>query len=158
MSELFKIWIDRLKGGRTQKIEESLDPAFLGPEEEELHFRSKVDIKGEAYLTDAHLIVHLKARCQALMPCSICNEMIQVELKNDNFYHTQPIEEIAGAVFDFSELLREALLLELPKAVECNKGNCAQRATMAPYLRAEKRKEKTTYFPFAHLDDNEEKK
>lgn len=153
MQEPFKIWIDRLKGGRTQKIEEALDPAFLGPDEEELQFKAKVYVKGEAYLTDDHLIVHLKAHCKASMPCAVCNQMTEVELRDDNFYHTQPIEEIPSAVFDFSELLREALLLELPRTAECNQGKCPERTTMTPYLRAEERKDKTTYLPFADLDD-----
>lgn len=149
----FKILIDRLKGGHTQKIEEALDPAFLGPDEPELRFKKKVSVKGEAYLTDSHLIIHLKAATQFSMPCAVCNEMIDSDLKVDNFYHTEPIEEIPSAVFDYSEALREALLIELPRTVECNRGKCPQRATMAPYLRSEVRTDKTTYFPFADMDD-----
>ncbi len=149
----FKILIDRLKGGHTQKIEEDFDPSFLGPDEPDLRFPKKVRVKGEAYVTDAHLIIHLKAETQVSMPCAICNQMIGADLKVDSFYHTEPIEEIPSAVFDPSEALREALLIELPKTVECNGGNCPERATMAPYLRPEARKEKTTYFPFADLND-----
>lgn len=149
----FKILIDRLKGGQTQKIEEALGPEFLGPEEPELRFPDKVRVKGEAYLTDAHLIIHLKAATKASMPCAVCNEMIDCNLSIDNFYHTVPIEEIPSAIFDFSEALREALLIELPRTVECNQGNCPNRATIKPYLRSEVRTDKTTYFPFADMDD-----
>lgn len=152
MSESFRILIDRLKGGLTQKIGEAVNPSFLGPDEPELRFKEKVDIKGEAYLTDDHLIIHLKAKTRVFMPCAVCNEMIDKELKIDNFYLTQPIEEIRGACFDFSEPLREALLIELPKVVECNNGNCPERSTIAPYLRPENRQEKTTYFPFEDLN------
>ncbi len=152
MSESFKIWIDRLKGGRTEKIEEALDSSFLGPEEPELRFGGKAFVKGEAYLTDTHLIIHLKAHCTVSMPCAVCNQMTQVELRDDNFYYTQPMEEIEGALFNYSEALREALLLQLPRTVECHQGKCPERSTMTPYLRSETRKEKTTYFPFADLD------
>lgn len=148
----FKILIDRLKGGHTQKIEEALESTFLGPAESELQFPGKVSVKGEAYLTDDHLIIHLKARTKASMPCAICNEMIQIELKVDNFYHTEPIEEIPSAIFDYSELLREALLIELPRTVECNQGNCSQRATIKPFLRSEARADTTKHFPFADMD------
>lgn len=148
----FKILIDRLKGGQTLKIEESLDPAVLGPNEPELHFNQKVIVKGEAYLTDAHLIIHLKASTSALMPCAVCNEMIKTDLKVDNFYHTEPIEDIPSAVFDYSEALREALLIELPRTVECNGGKCPERGIIAPFLRAETRADKTTHFPFADMD------
>ncbi len=150
MTELFKIWIDRLKGGTTQKIEENLDPSFLGPNEPELRFAFKVHVKGEAYLTNAHLIIHLKAQTKISMPCAICNEMIDTGLKVDNFYHTEPIEEISGACFDYAQVLREALLIELPKTIECNGGNCPERIAMEPYLRP-KTRGKTTYFPFDHL-------
>ena len=153
MSSSLKILIDRLKGGQTQKIEEKLEPNFLGPDEEELHFKAKVEVKGEAYLTDGHLIIHLKASTEVVMPCAVCNRMIGADLRVDNFYHTEPIEEIKGAIFDPSDALREALLIELPKTVECKKGNCPERAAITPFLRPNARKEKTTYFPFADMDD-----
>lgn len=154
MSEPFKILIDRLKGGRIEPIDEAYDPSFFGVEEPELRFPSKVNVKGEVYLTDDHLILRLKAKASALMPCAICNQMIQVELKVDDFYHAQPIEEISGAIFDFSEPLREALLIELPKYVECKGGKCPERAILTPYLRPEAAPEKTTHFPFADIDLN----
>jgi uncharacterized metal-binding protein YceD (DUF177 family) len=152
MSDPFIILIDRLKGGHSQKIEGSFSPAFLGLEEPDLRFTSQVMVKGEAYLTDAHLIIHLKASTKATMPCSVCNQMIETDLKVENFYHTEPVEEIRGAKFDYSEALREALLIELPRTVECNQGKCPERASMAAYLRSEKRADKTTYFPFADID------
>jgi uncharacterized metal-binding protein YceD (DUF177 family) len=155
MNSAFKILIDRLKGGLTQKIEEGLAPGFLGSDEPELQFRSKVHVKGEAYLTDEHLVIHLKAHTKIFMPCAICNQMIEVPLEVDNFYHTQPIEEIPSAVFDYSEALREALLIELPKIVECNSGSCPARENLQPFLRSQQRSENTTYFPFADMDKTE---
>lgn len=148
----FKILIDRLKGGHTQKIEETLDPGFLGPNEPELRFAEKVGVRGEAYLTDDHLILHLKAATKAVMPCAVCNEWVEVHLKVDNIYHTEPIQEIPTAIFDYSETLRESLLIELPKTVECNRGNCSQRAALKPFLRSETRADTTTHFPFADLE------
>lgn len=145
----FKILIDRLKGGQTQKIDLREDPRFLGPDEPELKFKSEVTAKGETYLTDEHLIVRLKAATMVLMPCAICNEMIEVKLKVDNFYHTEPIEEIKGAIFDFSEALREALLIELPRTVECNGGKCSGRDFMTPFMKSMKDR---THFPFADMD------
>lgn len=152
MSDPFIILIDRLKGGQSQKIEGAFNPEFLGADEPDLRFTSKVTVKGEAYLTDGHLIVHLKASTKVAMPCAVCNQMIETELKVENFYHTEPVEEIRGAKFDYSEALREALLIELPRTVECNQGKCPERASMASYLRSEKRADKTTYFPFADMD------
>src|SRR6185295_14428092 len=94
----FHILIDRLKAGATQKIEECFDPSCLGPNEPELHFNTKVDVKGEAYVTDTHLIIHFKAKTKVTMPCAICNEMIDTDLKVDNFYHTESLEDIPSAI------------------------------------------------------------
>jgi uncharacterized metal-binding protein YceD (DUF177 family) len=152
MDEPFKIWIDRLRGGHTQKIAEIVDPAFLDVEEADLRFESPVAVQGEAYVSEDQLILRLKAATKAVMPCAICNQITQTEVKIENFYHTQPTEEIPGAIFDFREALREALLIELPQYIECSGGKCPERPAIAPYLRSEKRAEKPTYFPFKDID------
>jgi hypothetical protein len=56
-------------------------------------------------------------------------------------------------VYDLKEDLREALLIELPRTVECNQGNCSERGTLAPFLRSEKQSLHPTHFPFAGLDE-----
>lgn len=151
MSE-FVILIDRLKGQANHKIDLKVEPAFLGPEEDELKFSHPVTVKGEAYMTDAHLILHLNAATVIQMPCSVCNEMIDVDLKIDNFYHTEPVEDIKGAIFDFREALREALLIELPRTVECNGGKCSERESIKPFMKPEDKER--THFPFADMDND----
>ncbi len=146
----FKILIDRLKGGQTHQIEEMADPTFLGPDEPELQFKAKVFAKGEAYLTDDHLIIHLKAATTVSMPCAVCNKPTHVELKVDDFYHAEPTEEIKGAIFDISEALRESLLIELPRTVECNGGNCPDRSTIEAYMRP--KEQDRPNFPFANMN------
>ncbi len=152
MREVFKIWIDRLGEGQTQKIDGSFEPSFLEIDEKELQFRAPVRVVGEAYLADQHLVIHLKASTLATLPCAICNQMVEAELKVDNFYHSEPVAEIQGAVFDFGGPLREALLIELPHYFECSNGKCPERATLAAYMRAPAKKEtKDTHFPFKDL-------
>lgn len=153
MDDSFKIWIDRLKNGQTQRIAETLDPSFFEIKEEELQFHAPVQVKGEAYITEDELILHLNASTLARMPCAICNKMIDAPLKIENFYHAEPISNIRDAIFDFREALREALLIELPKYIECQGGKCPERSTLLPYMRGENRKDKTTYFPFSGLDN-----
>jgi uncharacterized metal-binding protein YceD (DUF177 family) len=152
MQELFKIWVDRLREGSVQKISGSFSPSFLEIDEKDLQFKVPVEVSGKAYLAETHLVIQLNAKTEASVPCSICNEMMDVELKVENFYEAQAIEEIPGAVFDFSAPLRAALLLKLPQYFECREGNCPERTTLAPYLRsAPKAEEKNTNFPFADL-------
>lgn len=146
MQEAFKIWIDRLTEGRVQKIDTTFESSFLEIDEKELKFRAPVVVAGEAYLAEAELIIHLKAQTKATLPCAICNEMLDAELKVDNFYQSIELKEIEGAIFDFSSQLREALLIEVPTHFECCGGNCPERPKIKPYLR-----EKQEHFPFKDL-------
>lgn len=152
MSNPFQIWIDRLKNGQTQLINESFTSEFLDLREEELILNAPVIVTGEAYLTESELILHLKASTRAMMPCAICNQMVQIELSIKDFYHTQPIDEIPSGIYDYQEALREALLIELPQYVECNPGKCPDRKVIAPYMRSEKKTGENTHFPFSNLD------
>jgi len=152
MPEPFKIYIDRLRGGNTQVIDASLDPAFLDVQEAELSFPSPVLLKGETYLTDEHLIIHLKASTKTIRPCAICNRAAQADLVVNDFYHTEMIQDIPSAVFDFREVLREALLIELPLVIECNNGKCPERGALAPFIKSKERSENPTYFPFTDID------
>jgi hypothetical protein len=153
MLEAFKIYLDRLKGGKSQEIQGSFSPEFLEVDEDELKFERPINVKGEAYLTEDHLVIHLKASSAAKMPCAIFNEMIETPLVVNNFYHTEVLTDIKDAIFDLSGPLREALLIELPRTIECKGGNCPSRKLIAPFIRSEKRVDgDATYFPFADLD------
>ena len=152
MSSPFQIWIDRLKSGQTQLINESFDSSFLDVQEAELQLNTPVVVVGEAYLTESELIFRFQASTQATMPCAICNQMTPVKLSVKDFYHAHSLSEIPSAVFDYQEILREALLIELPQYVECNKGKCPDRKIIAPYLRSEKKAQEETHFPFSNLD------
>lgn len=152
--DVFEIFVDRLRAGKVHPILGPLDPSFLEVVEPDLQFSEPVQVHGEAYLTDSHLIIHLKAATKARMPCTVCNQMIPVDLRVDHFYHTQPLNEIPSGVFNFREQLREAILIELPKYVECNGGKCKEREALTPFLRSKSPSEKTSYFPFADVDLN----
>ena len=152
MNEAFRVYTDRLKNGDVQRVEGSFDPSFLEVEETELHFHKPIAVKGEAYIADEHLVIHLNASTFAEMPCAICNEMFNHPLTVGNFYTTEPLSDIPSAIYDFSVAVREALLTELPRTVECNGGQCRSRESIAPFLRSEKRTDKTTYFPFADIE------
>lgn len=149
--DLFQIHIDRLGGERVEKIVGPFDPSFLEVNEAELQFPYPVEVKGEAYLSEDHLVLHFDASTRAKMPCSVCNEMIETMVEVKNNYYTQPLSEIKGAVFNFQDTLREALLLELPHYIECQNGNCPERATLTPFLRAKQITKDDTYFPFSDL-------
>ncbi len=154
MTSLFHIHVDRLREGKKIRIEESLDPSFLSIEEDDLKFPKAVKVQGEAYLAEDHFVLRLTASTDALLPCIICNGMTSLPLRVENFYFTLPLVELASPVFDYSDPLREALLLELPHFAECNGGNCPEREGMTVYLKKNPSSEDTssTHFPFSDLE------
>lgn len=126
MIDDFKIYVDRLKKGLTQKIEGSYSPDLLDIQEDELEFNGPVAVRAEAYVAEEHLVIQLAATTVAEMPCAICNEIMKKNLSVANYTHTENLSEIKGT-YDAGTLVREALLLELPYTVECNDGNCPAR-------------------------------
>lgn len=132
MFEQFKINIDRLRGGKIEKIKGPFPPDFLDVEEDELKFRSPVEVEGECYITEEDLIVHLTASTVALMPCKICNEMSEVKISTTDFYDNIPLNDLTN--YDFGLALREALLIEVPGITECNGGHCPSRESLKQFL------------------------
>jgi uncharacterized metal-binding protein YceD (DUF177 family) len=151
MSDPFIICIDRLKNGAVQKLDSVFPSDFIDVDEPDLHFHDAVQVKGEAYLTDDDLVLHFSASTIARMKCCVCNQTVPFTISVKGFYHTAPLSEIRDPLFDFRSVLREALLIELPKVTEC-KGNCPERESMRPYLHQESKTDASThYFPFNDL-------
>ncbi len=155
MEDVFKIYIDQLRDGHEEKIIEKLNPAFLDVREEDLNFVDPVDIKGEAYLAENDLVLHLDIHTLATIPCAICNEEVKVPINLNNFYHTVPTTEIKSGIYFFKEMLRENILLSTPLFAECNQGQCPEREKLKRFFRdndsSDKNSEDEGYHPFAHL-------
>lgn len=155
MDDIFKIYIDQLRDGRESQINEQLNSDFLGIDEPNLTFQNHVKIEGSAYLADDELLFHWNIWTEALIPCSICSQPVPVEIKILNFYTSIPLSDIKGAVFNFKELLRETILLEVPTFAECNQGHCPKRKEFAKYLKetsSKLAKEEDGHRPFANLE------
>lgn len=151
MDERFKIFLEQLKSGDVEKIGFTCDSAFLDVKEENLHFDGPVEITGEAYLADEELILHLGGSVKAVIPCSICNEPVETEVKVAGFYHAEPIAENKTGFFNFQEIFREMILLEVPQFVECG-GKCPQRKQIDKFLKKAKPSEGEGYQPFADIN------
>ena len=143
------IYVDRLKEGKKEFFKEETSTDFL--KDNDL-FEKNLFLSGEAYVSGDHLILKFKAKTNAKLPCSICNESVSVPVEIE-ISHAEPLEEIRS-VFDFGALLREDIFLQLPKFAECLE-NCPKREEIQPFLK------KTspsftdvptgTQFPFAGL-------
>lgn len=150
-SDNFNIYVDRLYDGHTEVIDETVSPDFLDIHERDLAFNDPLLLKGEAYLAEDELILHLSITTYATIPCSICNEPVKVEIKEFNFYQAEPLKEIRAGVFNFKELLREVILLDVPAFAECDGGECPRRKEIEKYLKVEGEGD-DEYRPFANLE------
>lgn len=157
MDDFFKIFVEQLRDGHTESITESFDPAFMDVEERELSFQDKVDFKGSAYLADDTLVIKFDASTKATLLCAVCNQPVKVDITVNDFYSAIPLDEIKGAIYNFKDLLRETILLEIPTFAECE-GNCPRRKEIAKYLKKPPATENSKdtdndgYQPFADFD------
>lgn len=155
MEDEFKIFVEQLRDGREKRINECLSPDFLEINEPDLAFDDPVELKGLAYLAEEELIINWDIRTVALISCAICNEKVPVDIVIENFYHSEPIEGISTGIYNFKQLLRDTILLEVPSFAECNGGDCPRRKEIAKYLKgpsSEHSNDEEGYQPFADLD------
>lgn len=157
---LLKIYVEQLRGGKNWPLHADLAPDFLQIEEEELAFKDPVRIDGEAYLAQDELVVQVSIKTKAEVPCCICNDVFKLEISVPKLIQVEPLEGIKRGYFDISELLREAILLEVPLIAECHEGKCPKRKEIERLLLGsshEKFVEEQGYRPFENLtlDDKE---
>lgn len=148
MNDIFKIYIDRLKTKEAEEFDIKVDPSFLKANESELTFNKLVEVKGKTYLAQNDLVIDLNAKAYYNMPCSICNELAENFLEIEHFIKVVELSSIKDAVFDFSSILRDEILLQLPQFIECNFGNCSKRNEIKQYFKKDNEK----HFPFQDIE------
>ncbi len=154
MDDKYLIYLDRLRKGEKEDLTGKIPATVFEIEESELICKDPIEVTGEAYISDEHLILHFSASTKVTMPCSICNHMIEQNIEIKNAYQTIELTEIDGATFSSEQLIRDTLLLELPHFVECNNGNCKERPLIEPYLhKPEEEKGDDIHYPFSGLDN-----
>jgi uncharacterized metal-binding protein YceD (DUF177 family) len=145
------ILVDRLKKGQSESIDETVSPEFL-VEEKDLKFTSPIVIKGDAYLAEDELVLQLNIETTAQARCSVCNQMKPLDIQVKNLTHLQPLDELKGQKFDFTDVVREAILLEVPFVVECSEGHCPERQNIEKFLADPKKEDNEEgYRPFKDL-------
>lgn len=153
MDDVFKIYVEQLREGHEEEIHEILDPSFLDIQETDLAFSEPVKLDGTAYLAEKELILRWNIAAQAVIPCSICNGAVKVDIEIDHFYHSEPLIDIKTGIYNFKNLLRETILLEVPSFAECCEGNCPKRQEYKKYLKeVSDQSTEEGYQPFADLD------
>ncbi len=150
METPLKIFTKQFRDGKRQTLDYVLPADFLDIREEGISFHSPLHLKGGVYATDDHLILQLSAETEVEMPCSVCNEKTFVPLKTEEIFHTIPFDEMESTTFDFTDLVREEIIILIPQFVECNQGKCPSRTDISKFIKA-KAATSHDHFPFADL-------
>lgn len=152
MDDRFNIYVEQLRDKDEERIQLTVAPDFLGVDEPDLQFEAPVHLQGEVYLADQELLFRWNIETEAKIRCTICNEWTPVTVKIVHFYTSIPLSEIKSGVYNFKELLRETVLLEVPHFAECDEGNCPKRKEFSPFLKGDAPETDTQgYHPFAEL-------
>jgi len=150
----FRIHTESLRNGHVEKIQEEFSCDFIDVKEDRLIFKDPVFVSGEAYLADSDLVLHLDIETKAIIPCSICNEPVEVPIDLKGLYLTEPLDQIKTGLFSLVEPLREAILIETPAFAECNQGNCPARNELEKYFKkplSSETEDPDGYRPFENL-------
>lgn len=132
MLKKLSIYIDRLRDGDKELIEENLSSNVFGTDKN-FYFTSLINIRGDTYLAGDHLVLSLEIKLDVSLPCIVCNDWTPYSIHIKNFLHTESLEKIKNGLYDYSEFIRDAIFLEIPTYFECNK-NCPERIHLNSYL------------------------
>ncbi|CCB91828.1 putative uncharacterized protein [Waddlia chondrophila 2032/99] len=133
----YKIYVDQLRDGKIESVGCFFPPEMMDVQDDALAFDARIHVKGEAYVSDHALILHLDLHASAVIPCSICNASVDTPVVVKGIYHLVPLDEIKGHIFDIREVVRENILLNTPLFSECNEGNCSERQFLKKYLKSD---------------------
>jgi uncharacterized metal-binding protein YceD (DUF177 family) len=139
------LYTEQFEEGKKEKIDQTLSPEFLKISEEELNFKSPVHLQGEASVITDHLILKFSVTTEAEMLCSVCNRPVRFSIAAKEISHSLPLAEMESSIFDYTDLVRDEILLQIPQFVECNGGKCPERPQIEKFLK------KPGNFPFADL-------
>lgn len=134
-TNFFKIYLDRLKDGHVEELNDKISSDFMEIADPDLSFPEEVAFSGEAYLSDGFLILQLKIQTVALLPCLICNEKVKLPIFVDDFCLSEKISEFRHQIFDFTDEVRSSIIVKIPQYFECSKGRCPEREAITKFLK-----------------------
>jgi len=153
MKKQLPIYIERLRDGRIEHVQESIDSKMLDISDADAKFSERVAVSAKAYTADDFLLVELTISAKAELMCSVCNEPFFYPIEIRNAIFETALDEITDAVFDLYPLVRECVLLEIPFYPQCAGASCKNRESLDRYFKndASKESENTLFKPFENL-------
>ena len=143
-----KIFIDRLANEGDFQQNGELDASVLGLKKDDA-LSGNILYNLKAYLADEHLVLNFDASCQLKLPCTVCNEFTSYNIDLKKQSALEPLNEVKKGVYDASQCIRDAILLQVPPYYECQ-GNCPERESIKKYLKAA-HTDNESYNPFQNL-------
>ena len=134
MSNKCLFFLDQLQGGGEIAIDLELDPSFLELQEtDEAKACSSIVVEGPACLVDGFICLSVEATGSFRMACALCNEPFEYKVKVP-IRHQEPTDTMKQGKWNFTEVVREAILLELPFFPQCGGKECLHREEIQKYL------------------------
>jgi uncharacterized metal-binding protein YceD (DUF177 family) len=142
--------LDHLNTDEEMPISFVLEPSFLelSPQDEMKPSRPVV-IEGTVSLVDDYVLLNMEIRAFFHVHCASCNDVFEYEVCLDQFSHQELLENIARRKWDVSEIVREAIVIELPLFPQCGGKECLHMDEIQKYfhtLSEEKEEEKSSPF------------
>ncbi len=132
---MLTVYIDRLRNGHEVLLEEKEAPTFLDIDNDpEIRPSGDVSFSGKAYLAGDWLVIQGSISTQLTMVCAMCNDPFQFPIHIDEWIHEEAIENIKGGIFSYADLVREAILLEVPYIGMCGGTECLRIDEVKKYL------------------------
>lgn len=151
MKPVLPVYLERLRDGKVERFEETIDPKLLDIAEEDLTCNDPVKIVAECYIASDWLIIRLTVSCRLVLPCALCNDPFVLPITMHEYLHEEPLEEIHGDVFDLLPLIRETILLEVPFYPQCGGTTCTRREEVEKYIKKSPHSDEEGYQPFQDL-------
>lgn len=134
MSATCVLFLDDLRREDECPLSLEVDPAILElSEKDEAKPVHPIVLKGTASLLGEFISLRLKVQCTFILPCALCNEPFEYELQA-TIDHQEPVSDIRHRQWNFTEVVREAILVELPFFPQCGGSDCKNRQQIQKYL------------------------
>ncbi len=149
MDKPFCLYIDRLREGHTEVLNEQIQAKNFHDDCGEVRFKEDVRVAGKAYVTDDYLIIDCKISTNVEVSCTICNEYFSLPIAIDCM-HEEALEDIKGSVYCYLGMIQEEIFLGIPYFLQCGKTKCQNREEIEKYLHKKTISQdgEDTYHPF----------
>jgi len=149
------LYLDHLQPDEEMAVSYTIDPAFLdfNPKDEVQPSRPVV-VEGTCSLVDDFVILNLLVKAFFSVHCAHCNEQFEYEVCIDHFAHQELLENIEQKKWNLSEIVREAIVLELPFFPQCGGKKCLHIDELRKYFHVQtQEKDEGNSSPFQSFFD-----